>query len=262
MKVLFKYKKNILFFLPIFILIAFLLYQLILFFLSFFLQEGLELKKSFDKKEYSELLIQNQKLVSELEVFKESKKIINFLELENLKLKKKLNYQIKDKKLRENFPVLFNKDSNIFSSILILDPEEKTKKDDLVFVYENFLIGKISGRISNISKIKLFSFLGEKNNFFIQDGGKEKIRVEGIGDGSGIIKVLAPRNFNFKDEKKVFLVYENNSEYIVGHLVDIQFKNQDINKVLFFKIFANPTLLNQLEIQSVEPQNPITVNLE
>jgi cell shape-determining protein MreC len=222
-----------------------------------------EIKKNFiGEKTREELILENNDFLLDLEIFKESEKVINFLRSENLKLKEELNYQIKNETKRNFFNIIFDENSNIFSSILILDPEEKTKKNDLVFSKNNFLIGKISENISNISKIKLFSFLGEKNNFFIQVNSKIKIKVEGIGDGSGVIKILAPRDFVFEDMKKVFLLYENNISYIVGHLVDIKFKTQDTNKILFFKTFVNPSLLNKVQIQEEIEKNPITVILE
>ena len=262
MKEQYKYKKNNFLFISFFILVIFFVYYFFSSFFIFLFNNVIEVKKSFiEKKSMEELILKNNNLLLDLEIFKESKIIINSLQSENLRLKEELKYQVKNETIRENFNIIFNKKSNIFSSILILDPEEKTKKDDLVFIKRNFLIGKISEKVSNISKIKLFSFLGEKNNFFIQDNGKIKLRVEGIGDGSGVIKVMAPRNFVFEDMKNIFLVYENNTSYMIGYLVDIKFKIQDTNKILFFKTFINPSLLNQVQIQEEIEKNPITVKI-
>jgi hypothetical protein len=262
MKDRYKYKKNIFLYAPVFAFVFFISHHLFPFLFAMVVDMGTDIKKSIIEKSKQDLVLENNLLRAKMEIFKKPDNIIRLLEIENSKLKEELNYQAKNEKNRENFNVLFSKDSSIYSSILILDPEEKTSKGDLVFAYKNFLIGKVYERVSNLSKIKLFSFLGEKNIFYLIEDGKAKLKVEGIGDGTGVIKVFAPRDFEFEKKKETFLVYQSNTDYKVAYLIDVEFKTQDTNKVLYFKTFINPSLLNQLKIQKKIEEKPQTVFIE
>lgn len=260
MKGQYKYKKNIFIIIPALVLsIFFLYYFLSSFFVSFF-NTGISVKNNFEKTR-QQLVIENDNLKKDIEIFKQSEKVIKLLEHKNKKLEEELRYKKENEINREKFALTFSEESNIFSSVLILDPEEKTRVGDLVFSHRNFLIGKISEKILNISKIKLFSLWGEKNNFYLQDSGNVKLKVEGVGDGSGVIKVEIPRNIKFSNYDDVFLLYENNISYTVGYLADIKFKTQDTGKTLFFKIFINPSLINQVQVESEVEQLPETVKI-
>jgi hypothetical protein len=59
-----------------------------------------------------------------------------------------------------------------------------------------------------------------------------------------------PRNLEFKNPDKTFLVYVGNQDYLVAKLVDNQFKIQDSNRTLYFKIFSNPDLLSRVESEN------------
>lgn len=262
MKDRYKYKRNIFFITPLLVLLSFIMY---FFFSTFFINlawHGSKIKENIFAKDRKSLQEENNLLKVKMDFFKNSEKVISILESENIKLKEELGYQLENQKKREVFNIVFNNNPNIYSSVLVLDPEEKTDTGDLVFSYKNFIIGEVYDRVSNLSKIKLFSSFGNKNTFYIKDEGEIKLKVEAEGDGSGVIKVLAPRDFRFENKDKVFLVYENNTDYIIAYLVDTEFKTQDTNKVLYFKTFTNTSLLNQVSIQKKIEHKPETVFLE
>ncbi len=191
------------------------------------------------------LIIENEELKKENNFYKNSQELLYFLQAENKDLKERLGYADFVNKKRNLFDII-QKDI-LYKSIILADPQGKLKIGDLIFSKYNYLLGEIIATNSGIAKLELFSVLGKKNNYKIFDGGEEKLLIEGEGQGSGIIKILAPRDIEFEDREKVFLVYEKNPTYLIAKLVDIEFQAQNTNKILYFQIFDNLNLLSRVE---------------
>ena len=196
-----------------------------------------------------DLILENNKLKKELEIYKNPENLFYFYKKENEELKKRLGYAEFFGNKRKIFHISKDKSSSIYGTFLFYDKSNFSQKGDLVFYKFNLLIGKILEKKSNLAKVQLFSNIGAENTFYLYDGGELKMQVSGIGQGSGIIKAEAPREIIFKNTDKVFLVDSKNDSYLVAKMVDKKFKIQDSKKVLYFKVFANPNLLSQVEIQ-------------
>ena len=261
MKGQYKFKSNFLF-LVFLVICVFFLNLIFSFFSGYFVKKSIDIKKNINQRDILEIKIENDNLKKEIEIFKNEKEIINILESENKELKRELNFQTENKKSRESFEVIFQKNSNIFSTIIIYDPEEKVKKGDLVFYNKNFLIGEVESRRSNSVKILLYSKKDQKNDFYLKENEDIKMKVKGVGKSSDTILVEAPREIEFEDQKKVFLVYKNNSAYHIGFLKEIIFKPQDTSKKLLFKTFSNSNILDRVWIEKKTEGELETIKIE
>ncbi|MCK5589271.1 MAG: hypothetical protein KAI16_03095 [Candidatus Pacebacteria bacterium] len=200
------------------------------------------------------LLKENKDLEHQLLLLKNSKSQIDFYKIENKKLKENLGYQNINKEKRFVFNIVSKFNNVFFDTFFIHDSEYKIKKDDLVFAQHNLLIGKVNSRKGEMVEIKLFSSNNTKTLMFLYDGPNPLLRVEVVGEGGGIFKVLAPRNMSFENPDQVFLTYVDNREYLIGKKVDNNFKSQNTNEVLVFQTIVNPYLLNQVEILHVKDE--------
>jgi hypothetical protein len=201
------------------------------------------------------LVEENKKLLGEVVELKNQKNILDFYKIENNRLKEELGYREVFSEKRHIFNII-NSSENFFKNILLIrDQEKKVKKNDLVFSNYNLLIGKIDQRIGDNVNIKLYSEVGEKNIFFLSDGGKNILIVEALGFGGGILKVVAPRGISFENPEKVFLVHPSNTSFLVASKVDEVFEVQDANSIIYFKLLVNPFLLSRVEILNLENGN-------
>ncbi len=195
------------------------------------------------------IIEENKKLKDEILLYKESEEIIYFLNNENLELKKRFEYLDSLNKKRKLFNV-YKRD--FFNQRLwIYDPDNFLKNNQLIFFKYNILIGYVLNKDSSMAEIRLFDESGYKNLYKIFDGGELILELEGEGMGSGLIRVTAPRNLEFKNEK-VFLTFGQNESYLVAKLVEIEFIKQNPNKILYFKTLINPSLISKVE--SVEDE--------
>jgi hypothetical protein len=255
MKVQYKYNKRIkkkeVYIIILFFFISFLTYFFPTFFFNLFssVKEAQE-KVSISVSEVKKLSLENQELKKKIEIYENNENLLFFYKNENEELKEKMGYQEFSANKRKYVKVINSGNSNIYKTFLLNDEKGDVNLNDLVFYKFNLLIGKIVNKVGNIAQIEMFSQLGIKNTFYLYDGGTLKMKIEGVGQGSGVIRVDAPRDIVFENKQKVFLTNIKNNSYLVAELVDETFKTQDTNKILYFKIFANLDLLSQVEIQS------------
>ncbi len=218
-------------------------------FLNFFIK-GIELKENIiqSEKDMKSLILENNSLKRKLSIYQNPENLLFFYKEKNKKLMKELGYLEIYKEQRKIFPVILDSKSNIYSSIFIKDLNNDVESGDLVFYKFNLLIGTVVKKKEKIAKLQLFSNVGVNNYFHLYDGGVLRMKVEGSGEGSGVIKVVAPRDIEFVNQK-VFLTSIENNYHLVAELVDEKFEDQDTNKILYFKILGNLDLLSQVEIQ-------------
>ncbi len=234
------------FFLAIFLLFIFFFFRSALF--SSFLEGsefGGRVKTFFLSKE--ELFLKNKKLMDQNQFYQNYKEEIYRLKEENKELKARLFYNDKLNIKRKLFDVLDYDPLGLYESLILKDEDEVLKRGDLIFAKYNILLGRVFEREGQVAKVKLFSSLGEKNQFFIVDGAEPLLKLEAEGQNSALLKVSAPRDLEFKNPDKVFLVHPENESYLVAKLVDNKFKIQDTNRILYFKILVNPELLFRVE---------------
>lgn len=194
------------------------------------------------------LVEENERLKVENSALQNSKDVIAFYKNKTEVLQEELNYQELFETKRVIFPTFFNSSVNPYNTVLVEDKENQLKKDDLVFYKYNMLLGKVDETLGNIKKVVPFSAFGQENEFYITDEFDLKMKIQGRGTGNGVIKITAPRDIEFKNEEEVYLSYVNNSDFLVAKLVEVEFKKQDTNKVLYFKIFPNLDLLPFVEV--------------
>ena len=206
-----------------------------------------------------DLFLENQDLKAKIEIYEDPGNLFFFYKNENEALKQQLGYQEFSQDSRKILRVMNVDSSNIYNTLLIKNSPE-IKVGDLVFYKFNLQIGKLINKIGDVAQVEIFSQAGVKNNFHMYDGGILKMEVEGVGQGGGVIRVDAPRDVDFENASKVFLTNTKNSSYLVAELVDEIFKTQDTNKVLYFRVFTNPDLLSQVEIQPHNNTNIDPIN--
>lgn len=217
----------------------------IYYFPNFFIWQN-NLKIMFLDKE--KIKVENIYLQQKIEKYHISTILNSYYFFENIKLREKLNYQIDLNIARKTFFVIQDEKNNLYDSLIVLDPNKILEQGDLVLQGFNFAIGRVEDLTAGGRKIKLFSGLGEKNNFLLVDSEKEiKFDIEATGQGAGILKVLIDRNIDLSENVVLKLI--QGKEYLTGIFIKEEFKTQDPHRQLFFQILANPYLIRKVEVE-------------
>lgn len=241
-------KKNT--FSRIFISILFIL--MFYLFLNFF---GDFIKKIIiDTKNNTYLYFLNSKEILDKNLL--LKKEVQDLKLKNIfsdyyynkvkELEKRLNF-LNDNDLERELFKIFSSENLILKDGLILENKNKSKKEngDLVYIFDNIVLGRVKSVDSNFIKIENFYDINVKANYIIMTKGEVIFKGEGEGESSGIIKLKLPRNIKIHKDSIILL---EDGRSIVGIFLRDDFKSQNTEREVYFRTIVNPEDIFMVEI--------------
>ncbi len=251
-----KKKKNflkILIFIILFILFIYIFFFQVIY--SIFLNTPLfqNILLNFENKQ--KLMESNKELTQRLALLETTEQQIFFYQKKKKQLQSQLNFQNLTNQNKKTYNIISKFNNIFFDKFFVRDKNNKIKKGDLVFARYNLLIGEVDFRKKELVGFSLFSSANKRTPMFLYDGGKPILRVEVVGQGGGILKVLAPRKIEFENTDNVFLAHQDNSLFLIARKIDSYFKHQDTNETLIFQMMVNPNLLNKVQILQTKNEN-------
>ena len=211
-------------------------------------------KKIIDTKNNTYLhLLDNKEVLDENLLLR---KEIQDLKLKNIfsdyyynkvkELEKRLNFLNNNGLERQLFKT-FSSEGLIFKNGLILENQNnsKVKTGDLVYVFDNIVWGRVKSVDSNFIKVENFYDINVKTNYVIMTDGEIIFKGEGKGESSGIIKLKLPRNINISEDSIILL---EDGRSIVGTFLRDDFKSQNTEREVYFRVIVNPEDVFMVEI--------------
>jgi len=190
------------------------------------------------------LLLENQKLKTEL--LDSLAKIANYktLEDENIKLKEILNRKQTDT-VFILATILGKSNQSIYNTLIIdVGSDAGIRQGDLVFAFGNIPIGKVAEVFSESSKIVLFSSPKEKTTVVISGSD---VFIDIIGRGGGNFEMTMPRDFKINIGAEVIL--PGIHPYLVAKVATIISDPRDsFSKALL----VSPVNINELKFVEVQ----------
>ena len=197
-----------------------------------------------DNKEVKE---ENIKLKKEVEALKIKNIFANYYYNKSQELEKRLNFLPEQNKNRVLFNV-FSQDEIPFYNYLILHKNEK--KDifigDIVYLYNNFVLGRVDSVEDKMIKVSRFYDNNVKEKYIIMNKGKVIFKGEGFGNSNGLIKMDLPRDIVVENDSVIIL--EEDSVSIVGIFLKDDFESKDTKREVYFSVIYNPENVLSVEI--------------
>lgn len=211
--------------------------------------QAIEQIKPDTKKENSRLIEENESLKTRIIS-------LEYLEKENQELKSFFSRLPGEKTAKEYILAsIISKPPQSPYDVLIIDvgQDNGIKNGMRVFAYGDILLGYIVEVASKESKIKLFSFPGEKINVLIQNStGGENISVTAEGLGGGNFKIKLPDSIEVKIGDKITgtgLPAQAGGLLILGVVEKIETNQSDPFQKIYFRTPINIRYLSRVLIE-------------